>query len=104
MVENEATPFEAGLTPSSVAPSKKVTRPLALGLETVAVIVTGAPKLDGLGSVVSTTDTLPAGRFVSENTTLFVRWQVRQRKYYAIRSDSGCYLIAAWDVIGGGRH
>jgi hypothetical protein len=58
-VDIEAAPADAVLLPSGVAPSKKVTRPPALGLppelETVAVRVSGAPSVDGFADVASAT-------------------------------------------------
>ena len=47
VVENVATPPETGPVPMEVAPSKKVTVPVAADGVTVAVNVTDWPEVDG---------------------------------------------------------
>ena len=66
MVESEATPEETGLLPSIATPSKKVTRPVAVAFETMAVRPSGAPKLDGFEEVPSAIVAVSDCRLVRE--------------------------------------
>ena len=55
-VLKEATPFVSAIVPSSVAPSRNFTLPVAEAGVTVAVRVTGAATVAGFGVAVKTTD------------------------------------------------
>ena len=55
-VLKEATPFVSPIVPSSVAPSRNFTLPVAEAGVTVAVRITAAPTAAGFGVAVKTTE------------------------------------------------
>ena len=73
VVAKDATPLAIVPVPMVVAPSLKVTVPDAVAGETVAVNVTNAPKVDGLGDDVSAV-AVGAWPMTSETTVDVLPW------------------------------